>query len=145
MNPSCWQIYSPPAGEELFPELQRVLHPHHAAVHEAGLRQDAHRLQWVLTPSVCFLLCVLVWLNSLRITYSSIKPDLGACLRLLWGKPSTLLILLYLTVRVFFLHHISMMLFMFLQWKKNMLKEEFSQQKTLSMRYCTKVELRNPG
>lgn len=35
------------AGEELFLELQRVLHPHHATVHEAGLRQDAHRLQSV--------------------------------------------------------------------------------------------------
>lgn len=32
-------------GEELVPELQRVLHPDHAAVHEAGLRQNAHRLQ----------------------------------------------------------------------------------------------------
>lgn len=32
-------------GEELLPELQRVLYSDHAAVHEAGLRQDAHRLQ----------------------------------------------------------------------------------------------------
>ena len=45
VRPSYLWIYSPYAGEELFPELQRVLHPHHAAVHEAGLRQDAYRLQ----------------------------------------------------------------------------------------------------
>ena len=45
VEPSCLHIYSPSAGEELFPELQRVLHPHYATVHETGLRQDAHRLQ----------------------------------------------------------------------------------------------------
>lgn len=45
MSASC--VHSPPIGEKLLPELQRILHPHHAAVHEAGLRQDAHRLQWV--------------------------------------------------------------------------------------------------
>lgn len=51
-----------PAGEELVPELQRVLHPDHATVHEAGIRQDAHRLQWVyfffqcISVSSCLLL-----------------------------------------------------------------------------------------
>lgn len=36
-------------GEKLVLELQCVLHPHHATVHEAGLWQDAHRLQSVHT------------------------------------------------------------------------------------------------
>ncbi len=34
-------LLSPP-GEELVPELQRVVYPHPAPVHEARLRQDAH-------------------------------------------------------------------------------------------------------
>lgn len=29
-------------GKELIPELQCILHPYHASVHETGLRQDAH-------------------------------------------------------------------------------------------------------
>lgn len=32
-------------GEELLPELQRVLHPDAAALPEAGLRPAAHRFQ----------------------------------------------------------------------------------------------------
>lgn len=29
-------------GEEFIPQLQCVLYPYYASVHEAGLRQDAH-------------------------------------------------------------------------------------------------------
>lgn len=31
-----------PSGKEFLLELQRVVHPNNAAVHEAGLWQDAH-------------------------------------------------------------------------------------------------------
>lgn len=37
-----------PSGKEFLLELQRVVHPNNAAVHEAGLWQDAHWLQYVL-------------------------------------------------------------------------------------------------
>lgn len=32
-------------GKEFIPQLQRVVYPHHASVHETGLWQDAHRFQ----------------------------------------------------------------------------------------------------
>lgn len=85
LSPSC--LRCPPTGEELFPELQRVLHPHHAAVHEAGLRQDAHRLQWVRLLRVRVRLylffshkftCLTLWLGILTAQHnhsSSLEPE----------------------------------------------------------------------
>lgn len=35
------------AGEEFLPQLQRVVHSDAAAVPEAGVRQTAHRFQYV--------------------------------------------------------------------------------------------------
>lgn len=35
------RISSVLSGEELFPQLQRLLHPDYASVHEAGLWEDA--------------------------------------------------------------------------------------------------------